>query len=110
MNDANDVTDHRRHCDAAEAEIARFVEVAGQADGTTPVPTCPGWTVADLVRHLGIVYRWMTLIVRTRPPERPSPDDPRFDEPAGDGDSLGWLAAGAEPLMTALRAARGDEP
>lgn len=31
---------------------------------TAPVPTCPGWTVADLTRHVGEVYRHKTLAMR----------------------------------------------
>jgi uncharacterized protein (TIGR03083 family) len=29
-----------------------------------PVPTCPGWTMADLVRHVGEVYLHKTLAMR----------------------------------------------
>ena len=32
------------------------------------VPTCPGWTVADLAKHTGIIHRWATEIVATRAP------------------------------------------
>lgn len=48
-----------------------------------PVPACPGWTVADLVRHTGTVQRHKATIVRERlrrPPRAadfpaaPSPD------------------------------------
>jgi uncharacterized protein (TIGR03083 family) len=104
------VNDHLRYCDAAEAEIARFVEVAGEADLATPLPTCPGWTAADLLRHLGSVYRWMTRVVLTRPSERIPLDAVPLDVPAEEGAYLDWLVAGATPLMTALRAADGDEP
>lgn len=99
-----------RYCDAAEAEIARFVEVTGEADLATPLPTCPGWTVADLLRHLGIVYRWMTHVVLTRPTERVPPGAVPFDVPAEESAYRDWLVAGVKPLMTALRAADGDEP
>jgi uncharacterized protein (TIGR03083 family) len=104
------VNDHERHCDAAEAEIARFIEVAGEADLATPLPTCPGWTVADLMRHLGIIYRWMTQVVITRPAERIPPGDLRLDVPGEESAYREWLAAGVAPLMTALREADGDEP
>ncbi|MFL6052668.1 MAG: maleylpyruvate isomerase N-terminal domain-containing protein [Actinoallomurus sp.] len=36
---------------------------------------CPGWTIADLVTHLGSVYRWVGLIVGERRNERPSPQE-----------------------------------
>jgi uncharacterized protein (TIGR03083 family) len=41
---------------ALAAGFARLRTVATTADLTTPVPSCPGWTVADLVRHVGAVY------------------------------------------------------
>jgi uncharacterized protein (TIGR03083 family) len=42
------------------AEGAAFRAAVGQ-DGAleAPVPSCPGWTVEDLVRHLGGTYRWV---------------------------------------------------
>lgn len=37
------------------ADFDRFREVAAK-DLSAPVPSCPGWLVADLVRHVGAVY------------------------------------------------------
>jgi uncharacterized protein (TIGR03083 family) len=37
-------------------DFARLREVATTADLNAPVPSCPGWTIADLVRHVGEVY------------------------------------------------------
>lgn len=47
--------DHARFLDCLAADYARLREVA-PADLTAVVPTCPGWTVADLTRHVGTVY------------------------------------------------------
>src|SRR5207247_5173243 len=47
--------------------------LAAAADRTpldTPVPTCPQWTMRDLVRHVGDVHRWAAAHVaegRIRP-------------------------------------------
>jgi uncharacterized Actinobacterial protein TIGR03083 len=43
-----------RECLASDA--ARLREVANDVDGSTPVPSCPGWTVTDLVGHVALVY------------------------------------------------------
>jgi uncharacterized protein (TIGR03083 family) len=43
-----------RECLASDA--ARLREVAAAADGAAPVPSCPGWTVTDLVGHVAAVY------------------------------------------------------
>ena len=44
--------------DRESAALVRAVEAAGLG---APVPTCPGWQVRDLVRHLGGVHRWATV-------------------------------------------------
>lgn len=104
------MSDHERHCAAAEAEIARFAEVTQHADPAAPVPTCPGWTITDLIRHHGTTHRWITHIVRTRPKERVWSRDLDLGLPADDAGYPGWLAAGAGPLLTTLREAGGDTP
>ena len=43
------VVDHAR---GYEAVRGRIVDVVRDADPATPVPTCPGWTVKDVVAHL----------------------------------------------------------
>ena len=44
-----------------------LIEIAEQLPLTTPVPTCPGWSIADLVRHLTEVQLFWTHIVGRRP-------------------------------------------
>src|SRR4051812_23480836 len=97
------VNDHERHRIAAEGEIERFIEVTAEADLATPVPACPGWTVADLVRHLGGVHRWMTRIMLDRAERRISFRDLDLGVPADRRDYRAWFAAGVPPLITALR-------
>jgi uncharacterized protein (TIGR03083 family) len=41
----------------------RMADLAG-GDLQAPVPTCPDWTLADLVEHTGFVHRWQTAVVR----------------------------------------------
>ena len=36
--------------------------IAG-ADPATPVPSCPDWTLRDLVEHVGATQRWVTRLV-----------------------------------------------
>jgi uncharacterized protein (TIGR03083 family) len=43
-----------RECLASD--VARLREVASGVDAAAPVPSCPGWTVRDLVGHVGAVY------------------------------------------------------
>src|SRR5579872_6427237 len=47
--------DHGRFLECLSTDFARLREVAA-LDQTAAVPSCPGWTVADLIRHVGEVY------------------------------------------------------
>ena len=50
---------------AAEFSLLRAAATAAGPEGlAAPVPTCPGWTVADLTRHVGEVYLHKTLAMR----------------------------------------------
>jgi uncharacterized protein (TIGR03083 family) len=48
------------------ADSARFAEVLAHIDSDTPVPSCPDWTAADLLWHLGEVQHSWGTIVRDR--------------------------------------------
>ncbi|HEY7226187.1 MAG TPA: maleylpyruvate isomerase family mycothiol-dependent enzyme [Micromonosporaceae bacterium] len=93
---------------ALRAEGAAFVAAVSEPDVlTAPVPSCPDWTVGELVRHLGGFYhrirlhagsggaddQWPALAV---PDEAPAADDPAV---------LAWLReqlAGIEAHLEAL--------
>ncbi len=49
--------------EALITENAAFAELFRDADLSTPVPTCPGWTLAQLMRHVGRGDRWCAQIV-----------------------------------------------
>lgn len=59
-----------RMLDAIEAQtgLVRYA-LAGEADLSAPVEACPGWTVHDLVAHLGTVNWWGGANVRASNPE-----------------------------------------
>jgi uncharacterized protein (TIGR03083 family) len=78
---------------------------AGSAGLDAPVPTCPGWTVLDLVAHQGMVHRWATSHVRGAP----TPDPERFEsEGRAAADLLEWFDEGATGLLQALADAPDD--
>jgi uncharacterized protein (TIGR03083 family) len=41
------------------ADAADFRAVAVEAEPTAAVPSCPGWSVLDLIRHVGVFYGWV---------------------------------------------------
>lgn len=64
----------------------------------TPVPTCPGWSVADLLDHVGRTHRWAARNVRTG--ERTP-----FSSVEGPGDEgpLAYAVASADEVVEAMR-------
>src|ERR1700761_5538801 len=53
-----------RYLSCLQSDYMRMREVV-QGHYSLPVPTCPDWTVADLVRHLGQVYLHKVELMRT---------------------------------------------
>ncbi|MHB1431686.1 MAG: maleylpyruvate isomerase family mycothiol-dependent enzyme [Streptosporangiaceae bacterium] len=94
------------YVDALEHAGSLMATAARSAGPDAAVPTCPGWTVRDLVRHTGGVHRWATRIVGD-PRTAPWKDDLELISggwPA-DPDLPDWLAAGQADLARVLRAA-----
>lgn len=88
--------DYLRHV-AGDAE--RLGAAAAAAGLDAAVPSCPGWSVRDLVRHTGKVHREKEQIVRERRSDAPPPI-----EPPGDDELLEWFRAGAAALVATLSA------
>ncbi|MDE3722163.1 maleylpyruvate isomerase N-terminal domain-containing protein [Nocardiopsis sp. N85] len=55
--------DTHRHIEALTAEGRLLADAARRAGSHAPVPTCPGWTVRDLLVHTGRVHRRATAHV-----------------------------------------------
>ena len=64
------------------SDQARLREVAA-IDLTAPVPTCPGWTVADLVLHVAKVYLHKSECIRQLAFPDPWPVELATDDPIG---------------------------
>ena len=94
-----------QHLDGLRAAMVGFVRYADRAGLSAPVPTCPEWTVLDLVAHQGMVHRWAAAIVRG---ERPADDEvAAFERAAHESDdAMTWLRDGAVEVTQAV----GDAP
>jgi uncharacterized protein (TIGR03083 family) len=96
-------------CEAEfDAETERLGTVVSALELQTPVPTCPEWTVHDLVAHVGTGHRWATDIVvggMQDPPPYAMVNAP--DEP---GMWAAWLTTGARSLTDAVRDSGPDRP
>jgi uncharacterized protein (TIGR03083 family) len=92
-----------------EASTSGLAEILAEHDQSLPIPTCPEWTLRQLVTHVGRAHRWAAEITRTRSdafiPFREVPDgklpDDRAEQPA-------WLRAGAARIVDAVREADSD--
>lgn len=71
------------------------------------VPTCPGWTAADLIGHLGAVHRWAAARVTGNEGAVRSYEDLPVPETA---EVIDWYAAGLAELTAALRARDPEQP
>ena len=82
---------------AWDADLAAVLDTA-EVDSALTVPSCPGWTLADLYTHLGDVYGQKAAAIRDGAPPEPWPP------PRPDGfEPLDWLRASAAQL-------RGSSP
>jgi len=100
--------DHDAYIDAIERESATFVATAAAIDSDARVPSCPDWTVDELLRHVGIVQRWATGQVGERRTERIWTDD--VDAPVERDALLPWVRESSSGLVAVLRATPPDTP
>ncbi len=84
-----------------------FATHLGRTSSRAPVPTCPGWSVLDLVAHLGNIHAWAATVVETGRRAEPLDDRPAS---ARSRRVAEWYLAKAEDLYEVLRAADATEP
>ncbi|MCV7409874.1 hypothetical protein AWC05_23585 [Mycobacterium florentinum] len=92
-------------------ENRAFSELFHEVDDSHPVPTCPGWSLKQLFRHVGRGDRWAAQIVRDRLGE---PLDVRSVEagkpPPDPADAISWLHGGAQRLLDAVEQSGVETP
>lgn len=96
------------HCNEIEAQADLFADHLDGADLATAVPSCPGWTVAQLASHVEAGLRWARTIVATRAEFPPSDTELRDLSGPGDGHAAELAAAlrgSAAALARTLREA-----
>jgi uncharacterized protein (TIGR03083 family) len=90
---------------ALERDGEAFADSCAAADLQAPVPSCPGWSVADLVWHLAEVHWFWTTVVReqlTTPSSYVEPTRPV------DADLLDFYRHGLAETVRVLSAADPD--
>lgn len=84
-------------------ETRAFGDVIRSADLEAPIPTCPGWTVHQLLKHVGRGNRWCAQIIAERRRDPLDPRDVKDGRPPDDLDgAIEWLNAGAQSVLNAV--------
>ena len=82
-----------------------FADLSPEMIDSTPVPTCPDWTLAQLLRHMGRGDRWAAQIVRDRLEEVLDPRAVEGGKPPPDpAGVVSWLHDGARQMVDAVDA------
>jgi uncharacterized protein (TIGR03083 family) len=72
---------------------------AARSAPSASVPSCPEWDMTALVGHVGGLYRWVDLIVRTRAAAYVKRDTPA---PEGAEATLEWFDEGLRQVLATL--------
>lgn len=83
------------------AENAAFAELLRDADLSLPVPTCPDWTLEQLMRHVGRGDRWCAQIVAEQSTDMVDPRSVSGGKPPV-GNEIAWLHGGVRALLDAV--------
>ncbi|MET8655315.1 maleylpyruvate isomerase family mycothiol-dependent enzyme [Nocardia aurea] len=94
---------------ALPAETDSLAELMRTADPATPIPACPGWSLANLMTHVGRGHRWAAAMITDRATERIDfravPDGAMPKEPDA---AAQWLSDSARLVLDAVDRTGGD--
>lgn len=99
-----------RYLDELTTQSGLLAEALAGADLAMRVPTCPDWTVRQLVEHVGQAHRWVTGVVSQRLTTRPDFDTSSLIDPTAPGELRTWLVDGAGELVEAIRSVGPQTP
>ncbi|MFS8100900.1 maleylpyruvate isomerase family mycothiol-dependent enzyme [Lentzea alba] len=104
---------YERHCAEIVNQADLLVSALDGADLGVQVPSCPDWTVNQLLRHVGYAFRWADDMIRERWPEVDFTRSMSLDVTAYTDEQaavLGpWISESAQSLASALQAVDPDE-
>jgi uncharacterized protein (TIGR03083 family) len=102
--------DSRRVLDLITAETARIAGLLAESDKDRTVPSCPGWTLDQLAKHVGATHRWVTVVVTRLSLERIERGEVEVGYPKDWAAVPEWFTAGGAALVDALSRADLDAP
>jgi uncharacterized protein (TIGR03083 family) len=84
-------------------ETRALGDVIRSADPETPVPSCPGWNMNQLLKHVGRGHRWSAQIIAERRLDELDPRKVHGGKPPPDPDgAVDWLNEGAQLVIDAV--------
>jgi uncharacterized protein (TIGR03083 family) len=95
---------------AIRQESNRFYDIAEGADPGAGVPSCPGWSIADLVWHLGEVHWFWATDVEVRADNPDQVEAAKPPRPADYAELVAFGRAQVDHLLAALDATPDDTP
>ncbi len=97
------------HIDHFEREAADMAAAAELHGPDAEIPTCPGWTMRNLVIHTGAVHRYAFDNLTHNRNDWPESSLEEFaGEHPTNQDLVGWFRSGANELVNALRTTPED--
>jgi len=92
-------------------ENDRLAELYLATDPSTPIPACPGWSLANLVAHVGGGHRWAAEMVTRRATERLDfAEVPGVRRPGEVDEAAEWLRESARAVIEAVDATGPEVP
>ena len=102
--------DTSAYLEAVVEQTATLAEWVHGRDAATPVPTCPEWTLVDLVDHVGATQRMVTMLVGGRMTEPSGAFAGYVPGPTDSARWRDWLTGGAAEAKQAFDSAADDTP
>ncbi|UBU08509.1 maleylpyruvate isomerase family mycothiol-dependent enzyme [Nonomuraea gerenzanensis] len=91
-------------------QTSTFADWVHDKDAATPVPTCPEWTLADLVDHVGGTQRMVAMLVGEQLSEPSKAFAALVPGPADPGEWRAWLGDGVARAQQAFAAVTDETP
>jgi uncharacterized protein (TIGR03083 family) len=102
--------DTSAYLNAVVAQTSTFADWVDGKDATAPVPTCPEWTLAELVDHVGATQRMVAMLVNERMTDPSGAFAGYVPAPADSAQWGAWLNGTAAEAKQAFESAAEDAP
>ena len=89
------------------ADEGQALAAALDGNPTTPVPSCPGWSITDLVAHVGSYHRWAADLLQDASQQ---PRAPYSLRPEPNATLAEWYRDSLELLLKAIDTTDPDTP